>query len=108
VPRPARALAVSGAVVVGVLVGGTAYTASGTESPEETSVDAATGVARPDDVAGIRMADYLVTTTPKATPAPSTPRHPTRPAETTRPPAPAAPADPPAPVDPAGSPSAPN
>ncbi|MHA6620569.1 hypothetical protein [Pseudonocardia sp. DLS-67] len=91
-PRPARALAVSGAVVVGVLAGGTAYTASAVQSPDGTRVGPATGVVSPGDVAGVRMADYIVTTTPNATPAPPTPPRPTRPAETTRPAAPVEPA----------------
>lgn len=83
--RPARALAVSGAVLVGVLVGAAAYTASGTRSPDETRVGPAVGVVLPDDVV---RADYIVTTTSNATPVPTTPLRPTTPAETTRPPAP--------------------
>ncbi|GAA5121774.1 hypothetical protein [Pseudonocardia adelaidensis] len=91
-PRSVRALAAAGAVVVGVLAGGTAYTASVARSSDGTGVDPATDVMAPDDRAGVRMADYVVTTTPSAMPAPTTPARPTRPAETTRPPAPVEPA----------------
>lgn len=121
--RPARVLAVSGALVAaGVLVvGGTAYAAVGTPSPDETYVadsrlehlaglrctsghDAGRveiHVDSPERGSGIRltcMTDDTVTA-PATTVAPTRPPRPTtRPAEPTRPPAPLP--DPTEPVEP--------
>jgi outer membrane biosynthesis protein TonB len=87
VPRPARVLAVSGALVAaGVVVGGTAHAAVSDAQPVEEAVELR--VQPPEHGSGIQlicMADGTVTTTPPRPTEPPPRTRPPRPDPTTEP-----------------------